>query len=85
MSFTLYVMQVEYDIEPCSATNLAYHECVHTKRISLTMPTGGYVIYGVAHQHSGGVGSALYREVILFISFSRFNFSFFSIGMYSMC
>ncbi|KAJ0053083.1 hypothetical protein Pint_01306 [Pistacia integerrima] len=54
--------RVEYDIEPCSATNLADDECIHTKRISLTMLTGGYVIYGVAHQHSGGVGSALYRE-----------------------
>ncbi|XP_044494334.1 uncharacterized protein LOC123217391 [Mangifera indica] len=54
--------RVEYDIEPCSATDVADHECINTKRISLTMPTGGYVIYGVAHQHSGGIGSALYRE-----------------------
>ncbi|XP_043691377.1 uncharacterized protein LOC122642043 [Telopea speciosissima] len=26
------------------------------------MPNGGAVIYGVAHQHSGGVGSTLYGE-----------------------
>jgi hypothetical protein len=28
------------------------------------MQTGGYVIYGVAHQHSGGIGSTLYGQVI---------------------
>jgi len=29
------------------------------------MQKGGYVIYGVAHQHSGGAGSTLYGKVIL--------------------
>lgn len=79
-------VQVEYDIEPCSATDVADHECINTKRISLTMPTGGYVIYGVAHQHSGGIGSALSREVILFhFFFILFEFlSLLSIGMYGM-
>lgn len=57
-------MQVEYDVESCSTTGLADDGCVDTKRISLDMPFGGYVIYGVAHQHSGGSGSALYREVL---------------------
>ena len=28
------------------------------------MPIGGYIIYGVAHQHSGGISSTLYGEVI---------------------
>ncbi|KAK8603985.1 hypothetical protein V6N13_096450 [Hibiscus sabdariffa] len=54
--------KVEYDIEPCHATGLADDGCVDTRRISLDMPFGGYLIYGVAHQHSGGTGSALYRE-----------------------
>ncbi|XP_017974008.1 PREDICTED: uncharacterized protein LOC18605223 [Theobroma cacao] len=54
--------KVEYDVESCSTTGLADDGCVDTKRISLDMPFGGYVIYGVAHQHSGGSGSALYRE-----------------------
>ncbi|GMJ00141.1 hypothetical protein like AT5G61820 [Hibiscus trionum] len=54
--------KVEYDIEPCRATGLAENGCIDTRRISLDMPFGGYLIYGVAHQHSGGSGSALYRE-----------------------
>ncbi|KAL4384202.1 hypothetical protein GQ457_15G007180 [Hibiscus cannabinus] len=54
--------KVEYDIEPCHATRLADDGCIDTRRISLDMPFGGYMIYGVAHQHSGGTGSALYRE-----------------------
>ncbi|XVF08571.1 hypothetical protein REPUB_Repub07fG0014800 [Reevesia pubescens] len=54
--------EVEYDIESCHATGLADDGCIDTKRISLDMPFGGFLIYGVAHQHSGGSGSALYRE-----------------------
>uniref|UniRef100_A0A2N9FP59 Stress up-regulated Nod 19 protein n=1 Tax=Fagus sylvatica TaxID=28930 RepID=A0A2N9FP59_FAGSY len=53
---------VEYQIEPCSASGMADNGCIHTKRTSLTFPTGGYLIYGVAHQHSGGIGSTLYGE-----------------------
>ena len=56
-------MQVEFDVESCRATGVADDGCIDTKRISLDMPFGGYVIYGVAHQHAGGSGSALYREV----------------------
>ncbi|XP_022771244.1 uncharacterized protein LOC111314301 [Durio zibethinus] len=54
--------KAEYDVESCHATGLAGDGCLDTKRISLDMPFGGYVIYGVAHQHAGGSGSALYRE-----------------------
>ncbi|KAE8657173.1 (+)-neomenthol dehydrogenase-like [Hibiscus syriacus] len=54
--------KVEYDIEPCHSTGLGDDGCVDNKRISLDMPFGGYLIYGVAHQHSGGIGSALYRD-----------------------
>ncbi|MBA0621378.1 hypothetical protein Godav_007013 [Gossypium davidsonii] len=54
--------KVEYDIESCDATGMGDDGCIDTRRISLDMPFGGYLIYGVAHQHSGGTGSALYRE-----------------------
>ncbi|XWS37024.1 hypothetical protein CRYUN_Cryun19dG0008200 [Craigia yunnanensis] len=54
--------KVEYDVESCNATGLADNGCIDTKRIILDMPFGGYVIYGVANQHAGGFGSALYRE-----------------------
>ncbi|KAL3529037.1 hypothetical protein ACH5RR_008359 [Cinchona calisaya] len=30
--------------------------------VSIILPTGGNVIYGVAHQHIGGIGAALYGE-----------------------
>jgi hypothetical protein len=57
------LVQVEYNIESC-ASGMADNGCTDTKRTSLAMPTGGSVIYGVAHQHSGGIGIALYGEVI---------------------
>ncbi|XVF08576.1 hypothetical protein REPUB_Repub07fG0015200 [Reevesia pubescens] len=65
--------KVEYDIEPCHATGLANNGCIDNKKISLDMPFGGYLIYGVAHQHAGGSGSALYREVLK-ISYFTLNF-----------
>ncbi|KAG5230426.1 Stress up-regulated Nod [Salix suchowensis] len=54
--------QVEYAVESCTATNAAGNGCVDIKRNNLTMPTGGYVIYAVAHQHVGGIGSTLYGQ-----------------------
>jgi len=35
------------------------------KRTRVPVQKGGYVIYGVAHQHSGGTGSSLYGKVML--------------------
>ncbi|KAF7803917.1 stress up-regulated Nod 19 protein [Senna tora] len=53
--------QVEYQVEPC-----INHEdssgCIDVKRKGLPMPSGGYVIYGVTHQHAGGLGSTLYGQ-----------------------
>lgn len=57
------MLQVEYEVESCRASGMADNGCTDTKRVSLTMPSGGSVIYGVAHQHSGGTGSTLYGEV----------------------
>uniref|UniRef100_A0A6N2LLB1 Stress up-regulated Nod 19 protein n=1 Tax=Salix viminalis TaxID=40686 RepID=A0A6N2LLB1_SALVM len=54
--------QIEYAVESCTATNAAGNGCVDIKRNNLTMPTGGYVIYAVAHQHVGGIGSTLYGQ-----------------------
>ncbi|KAJ7957151.1 Stress up-regulated Nod 19 [Quillaja saponaria] len=56
--------QIEYDVEPCSAAGMDGHGsgCIDVKRTSALLPSGGYVIYGVAHQHSGSVGSTLYGE-----------------------
>ncbi|XP_015580256.2 uncharacterized protein LOC8275474 isoform X2 [Ricinus communis] len=54
--------QIEYEVEACSTTALTSDDCIDIKRTSLIIPTGGYVIYGVAHQHTGGVGSTLYGK-----------------------
>ncbi|XP_022134628.1 uncharacterized protein LOC111006852 [Momordica charantia] len=56
---------VEYDVVAnCNnnPTNKGYDECNATKRTRLMLPSGGYVIYGVAHQHIGGIGATLYGE-----------------------
>ncbi|CAL1390950.1 unnamed protein product [Linum trigynum] len=50
--------QIEYDIEPCRA----HGWCVDVKRRNFTMPSGGYIVYSVAHQHTGGIGSTLYGK-----------------------
>nr|KYP62482.1 hypothetical protein KK1_017018 [Cajanus cajan] len=53
--------KVEYEVEPC---NKGYNSsaCIDVKRTSLPMKTGGYVIYGVGHQHAGAIGSTLYGQ-----------------------
>ncbi|KAM3232695.1 hypothetical protein T459_33176 [Capsicum annuum] len=53
--------QIEYEVESCSAA-VANNGCIHTKKTSVTFPNGGDVIYAVAHQHPGGVGSTLLGE-----------------------
>lgn len=56
------LLQTEYSVESCNTGE--EKDCLHVKRTSFPMQKGGYVIYGVAHQHSGGVGSSLYGKVI---------------------
>ncbi|OIW18968.1 hypothetical protein TanjilG_09162 [Lupinus angustifolius] len=54
--------KVEYDVESCSTNHMNGNGCIHVKRTRIPMKSGGYVIYGVSHQHSGGIGSTLYGE-----------------------
>nr|KYP49633.1 hypothetical protein KK1_028604 [Cajanus cajan] len=53
--------RVEYDVESCS-TNHKNNGCLDVMRTTFPMQKGGYVVYGVAHQHSGGIGSTLYGQ-----------------------
>jgi len=53
--------QVEYDVAPCSAGSPP-SDCIHTHEAHMVIPRGGDVIYAVAHQHTGGVGSVLYGQ-----------------------
>ena len=60
----LYI-QVEYEVEPCSKSNVNGSRCVDVKRASFPIQSGGYVIYGVGHLHTGAIGSTLYGQVTL--------------------
>ncbi|KAF5743639.1 hypothetical protein HS088_TW08G00224 [Tripterygium wilfordii] len=54
--------QIEYDAGSCNATGVARNRCIVGIRTSLSIPTDGYLIYGVGHQHVGGVGITLYGK-----------------------
>nr|GME20396.1 Stress up-regulated Nod 19 protein [Ipomoea batatas] len=52
---------IEYEVESCSGS-MTNEKCVVTKSVSVNLANGGDVIYAVAHQHIGGIGSTLYGE-----------------------
>nr|GFA00011.1 stress up-regulated Nod 19 [Tanacetum cinerariifolium] len=52
---------IEFDVEQ-SNTGIATNDFISTRRSSVSFPSSGDVVYGVAHLHSGGIGSALYGE-----------------------
>ncbi|OIW00786.1 hypothetical protein TanjilG_19591 [Lupinus angustifolius] len=54
--------KVEYQVDPCSTGHKDRNGCVHVNKANIPLQNGGYVVYGVAHQHSGGIGSALYGQ-----------------------
>ncbi|XP_062091495.1 uncharacterized protein LOC133797568 [Humulus lupulus] len=55
--------QIEYEVvESCNDTGMTGDRCIDTKSTRVSIPTGGYVVYGAAHQHPGGAGSTLYGE-----------------------
>ncbi|XP_058731310.1 uncharacterized protein LOC131603078 [Vicia villosa] len=54
--------KVEYQVESCSMDHKDRNGCVHVMKTSVPLQNGGYMIYGVAHQHSGGIGSTLYGQ-----------------------
>ncbi|XP_071711049.1 uncharacterized protein [Rutidosis leptorrhynchoides] len=49
---------IEYKVEQSTTTN----DYTSTRRSSVSFPSAGDVVYGAAHLHSGGIGSALYGE-----------------------
>ncbi|XP_058092870.1 uncharacterized protein LOC131239271 [Magnolia sinica] len=54
--------RVEYNVEPCGAAGMDKGLCVDTKKTNVVMPRGGNIIYGVAHQHWGGIGGTVYGQ-----------------------
>jgi hypothetical protein len=54
---------VEYEVEECSAEKRAKSDCVHVKVTKQVLPRGGDLVYAVAHQHAGAIGSSLHGQV----------------------
>ncbi|MQL84029.1 hypothetical protein Taro_016530 [Colocasia esculenta] len=55
--------KVEYEVESCGLAGTSNDKyCIDNKRTRLIMPRGGDIIYGASHQHTGGVGAALYGQ-----------------------
>lgn len=52
---------IEFNVEK-STTGVATNDYTSTRTARSNFPVSGDVIYGVAHLHSGGLGSALYGE-----------------------
>ncbi|KAF2613503.1 hypothetical protein F2Q70_00011090 [Brassica cretica] len=55
----IFAMSLEYEVKACKPNG---DGCVDVKKKSLMMPFNGYIVYGAAHEHAGGIGAALYRE-----------------------
>ncbi|KAJ4785763.1 stress up-regulated Nod 19 protein [Rhynchospora pubera] len=53
---------VEYEVKECTSEERGKGDCIDIQTTRLVVPRGGDLIYGVAHQHSGGVGSSLYGQ-----------------------
>jgi len=54
--------KVEYQVEECSSENRANNDCVHVQATKQILPRGGDIVFGVAHQHSGGIAASLHGE-----------------------
>ncbi|XP_072084825.1 uncharacterized protein [Arachis hypogaea] len=55
--------RIEYEVDPCNIDpKKKGNGCVDVKRTTVPLEKGGYVVYAVAHQHSGGIGSTLYGQ-----------------------
>ncbi|CAM6099832.1 unnamed protein product [Calypogeia fissa] len=54
-----YLCPIEYTVPKCAEEA---SECIHTAESLAFLRDGGDVIYAVAHQHRGGIGSTLYNE-----------------------
>ncbi|KAK8966649.1 hypothetical protein KSP40_PGU011249 [Platanthera guangdongensis] len=56
------MIPVEYTVPPCDSVGEANGKCLDVKRAKVVLPRGGDIVYGVAHQHTGGLGSAIFGE-----------------------
>ncbi|TVU00117.1 hypothetical protein EJB05_54485 [Eragrostis curvula] len=54
--------KVEYQVRECSSENRAKNDCVDVMATKQVLPRGGDIVFGVAHQHSGGIGASLHGQ-----------------------
>jgi hypothetical protein len=54
--------KVEYQVEECSSESRAKNDCVDVTATKQVLPRGGDIVFGVAHQHSGGIGASLHGQ-----------------------
>ena len=58
-----FIQQIEFNVEQSTTGIADNNNYTSAKKSSMSFPAGGDVVYGVAHQHGGGIGSAIYGEV----------------------
>jgi len=58
------LFQIEYQVESCSKGYNSSSDCIDVRKTSLSMQTGGYVIYGVGHVHAAATASTLFAQVL---------------------
>ncbi|CAL5013797.1 unnamed protein product [Urochloa decumbens] len=58
----VFQIDIEYQVEKCSSEDRAKNDCVHVQVAKQILPRGGDIVFGVAHQHSGGIGASLHGE-----------------------
>ncbi|KAK8952269.1 hypothetical protein KSP39_PZI003879 [Platanthera zijinensis] len=59
---TQFSCKIEYTVPPCGSVGEENGNCVDFRRAKAVLRRGGDIVYGVAHQHTGGTGAALYGE-----------------------
>jgi hypothetical protein len=60
--FDVAACKVEYRVEECAGAGNDGGECVHVQTATQVLPRGGDFVFGVAHQHSGGIGASLHGD-----------------------
>ncbi|ESW19465.1 hypothetical protein PHAVU_006G127300 [Phaseolus vulgaris] len=54
--------KIEYQVESCSKGYNSSSDCIDVRKTSLSMQTGGYVIYSVGHVHAAATASTLFAQ-----------------------
>ncbi|PWA55556.1 hypothetical protein CTI12_AA426450 [Artemisia annua] len=78
----VFILDIEFDVEQSTTGIANNNNYASTIKSSMSFPAGGDVVYGVAHQHSGGIGSTLYGEQKRLKLYSRTDGLFAHLNLY---